>query len=265
MTQLNPLEIVKRLPRTNCGDCGYPSCLAFAMALLSGATTPAKCPHGDPQALNELVPEKPLPEEDYAWRILEEVKEKAKALNWDELPSRTGGRLSQDGLRLPFLDGEVIISADKALRLDGLELDPRDQILLYNYLLMAKAQDPLEVFVGLESFPHSISKVQTLRRYAEERCAEAFSGRLKALKQALSRLRVSFPKDCPADLCAVVWVLPKLPLRLHFFEAEPEEGLSAEVKILYPQNALSFLDIESLVFCAERLVERLLEIADGEG
>ena len=27
---MNPLEIVQRTPKTNCGECGYPACLAFA-------------------------------------------------------------------------------------------------------------------------------------------------------------------------------------------------------------------------------------------
>ena len=30
---LSGLEIFKLLPRTNCGDCGVPTCMAFAMRL----------------------------------------------------------------------------------------------------------------------------------------------------------------------------------------------------------------------------------------
>ncbi|WP_456371449.1 DUF3786 domain-containing protein, partial [Thermodesulfatator atlanticus] len=70
---------------------------------------------------------------------------------------------------------------------------------------------------------------------------------------------------CPADLCAVVWVLPKVPLKIHFFNAEPEENLPAEVKILFDAHATAYLDLESLVFCAERLVERLIALSEEEG
>ncbi len=38
------LEIYKLLPKTNCKKCGYPTCLAFAMALASGKTSIDKCP-----------------------------------------------------------------------------------------------------------------------------------------------------------------------------------------------------------------------------
>ena len=42
---LSGLEIFKKLPRTNCKDCGFPTCLAFAMQLAAGKVELEKCPH----------------------------------------------------------------------------------------------------------------------------------------------------------------------------------------------------------------------------
>lgn len=42
---LTGLEIFKQLPKTNCKDCGQPTCLAFAMALASGKASLDLCPH----------------------------------------------------------------------------------------------------------------------------------------------------------------------------------------------------------------------------
>lgn len=42
---LTGLEIFKQLPKTNCKECGYPTCLAFAMAMATGKTGLDKCPH----------------------------------------------------------------------------------------------------------------------------------------------------------------------------------------------------------------------------
>jgi len=42
---LTGLEIFKQLPKTNCKDCGQPTCLAFAMALASGKASLEQCPH----------------------------------------------------------------------------------------------------------------------------------------------------------------------------------------------------------------------------
>jgi acetyl-CoA decarbonylase/synthase complex subunit gamma len=47
---LTGLEIYKHLPKTNCGDCGVPTCLAFAMKLAQKQTSLDKCPHVTDQA-----------------------------------------------------------------------------------------------------------------------------------------------------------------------------------------------------------------------
>lgn len=42
---LTGLEIYKQLPKTNCKDCGFPTCLAFAMKMAAGQASLDKCPH----------------------------------------------------------------------------------------------------------------------------------------------------------------------------------------------------------------------------
>jgi len=41
---LTGIEIFKLLPKTNCGECGVPTCLAFAMNLAAGKAELTKCP-----------------------------------------------------------------------------------------------------------------------------------------------------------------------------------------------------------------------------
>ena len=42
---LTGIAIFKLLPKTNCGDCGVPTCLAFAMNLAAGKAELDACPH----------------------------------------------------------------------------------------------------------------------------------------------------------------------------------------------------------------------------
>ncbi|MBN1653847.1 MAG: acetyl-CoA decarbonylase/synthase complex subunit gamma [Deltaproteobacteria bacterium] len=42
---LSGIQIFKFLPKTNCGECGVPTCLAFAMSLAAGKAELAKCPY----------------------------------------------------------------------------------------------------------------------------------------------------------------------------------------------------------------------------
>ncbi len=42
---MSGLEVYKLLPKTNCKDCGFPTCLAFAMKLAAKQADLAACPH----------------------------------------------------------------------------------------------------------------------------------------------------------------------------------------------------------------------------
>ncbi|MDP8237415.1 MAG: acetyl-CoA decarbonylase/synthase complex subunit gamma [Candidatus Erginobacter occultus] len=51
---LTGLDIYKLLPKTNCGDCGSPTCLAFAMKLASKQAELQSCPHASEEATAAL-------------------------------------------------------------------------------------------------------------------------------------------------------------------------------------------------------------------
>lgn len=51
---LSGIQIYKLLPQTNCKDCGFPTCLAFAMKLAAKQVELSKCPHVSEEAQAQL-------------------------------------------------------------------------------------------------------------------------------------------------------------------------------------------------------------------
>ncbi len=51
---LSGLDIFKLLPKTNCGDCGVPTCMAFAMKLAQKKAELSECPHASEEAKTTL-------------------------------------------------------------------------------------------------------------------------------------------------------------------------------------------------------------------
>jgi acetyl-CoA decarbonylase/synthase complex subunit gamma len=51
---LSGLQIYKLLPKTNCKDCGFPTCLAFAMKLAAQQVDLSACPHVSDEAKEAL-------------------------------------------------------------------------------------------------------------------------------------------------------------------------------------------------------------------
>jgi ArsR family metal-binding transcriptional regulator len=51
----NVLDIFRLLPGTNCRECGYPTCMAFAAAVRGDSTTLPLCPHVSEEEFSNLV------------------------------------------------------------------------------------------------------------------------------------------------------------------------------------------------------------------
>ncbi len=51
---LSGIQIYKLLPKTNCRDCGFPTCLAFAMKLAAKQTELSLCPHVSDESQTKL-------------------------------------------------------------------------------------------------------------------------------------------------------------------------------------------------------------------
>ena len=76
MKKLTGIEIYKLLPKTNCGDCNFPTCMAFAMQVAAKKVPLDQCPHISEEAKRALGEAQAPPmrtvtigQGDHAWTI----------------------------------------------------------------------------------------------------------------------------------------------------------------------------------------------------
>lgn len=264
---MNPLDILKRVPKTNCGECGYTACLAFAANVAKSGEDPKKCPYInleglDLDSLGNTDLENLSNERDL--ELIRHLKSKVKDHDFEEIAPRLGATLApheKDTLIFTYLGQDVLLSKNQLLINTKQPEDPRDQILLYNYVHSASHSIPTGDWVGLESLPNSISKVKTLSTYCEKRLAQLFTGRSpEEILSYCSMLHGKKVAKSSATAAAIIPVLPMIPQQLLFWDEEPEDGFAAKVKILFDARVLDYLDVESLVFSAERLADRLMQL-----
>lgn len=265
---MNPLAVVARTPKNNCRECGYPTCLAFGVAVSATGIDPRRCPYINLDGL-DLQPAGVALEDGGRQRdlaLVEHLKGKIAKADFAALAPRLGATWNgaTEVMTFAYLGQEVRLSKS-AILLDGREPeDPRDQVLLYNYVHSGGGAPPTGPWLGLESLPNSIAKVRTLATYCEAPLARLFSGRapgrITAGAAAAGGALVANPA---ATLTFIFPVLPRLAQQVIYWAEEPEDGFAARVKILFDQRVLDFLDIESLVFSGERLAERLTTLIAG--
>lgn len=270
---MKPLDILQRTPKTNCGACGYPTCLAFAAAVARAGLEITLCPYIDLAGLvkettssakdMENLAEEVAVEHDLA--LVKHLQEKVSKLDFRAIASALGGvwhNDEPDTLRLRYLGQNVMLGKNNILLDNNEVVDPRDQILLYNYVYSGGGRKPDNMWVGMESLPNSISKIKTLETYCEKRIAECLTGHPANLLNDIGRQLegqegpIEFGTSATASI--VIPVLPMVPQFLLFWEGEPEDGFGPKAKVLFDHHVLDFLDLESLVFSAERFAERLV-------
>jgi hypothetical protein len=265
------LDIIRATPKTNCGECGFPACMAFAAACITGQARIKQCPYIAKDLVLEGKDEE-ISSNTHSTcpdtALLRELQAKVKDIDLAARAEDMGAKFMTldegNALELDYLGKKILLAADYVRDMEGAELDPRDQILLYNYLFF-KGTGPLSnEWVGLESFPNSISKVVTLKKYTEGKIASEFEGKVDVLRELCLRLGAVEVVPCHADLCMTVPVLPMVPIQIHFWDMDEEDGFPARVKALFDSRAMDFLDLESLVFSAERMAEILISLKDKD-
>jgi hypothetical protein len=246
--------------------------LAFSVAVTKGGADASRCPYLDPAGLGcggmqpgeDGIERVDRGQEERDMALVAHLKTKVRDVRFSDIAPRLGAELSveqPDLLRFHYLGRLVELEKD-GLQMEGNPLvDPRDQILLYNYVSSGGSNPPAGDWVGMESLPNSISKVRTLSAYCEQPLAKRFAGRATQFAR-VCELVGGRPagEDSSATLAYIIPVLPHLPLYLLFWDEEPDDGFESRVKVLFDRHVLEYLDIESLVFAAERMAEHLMEL-----
>lgn len=272
--RLTPIDLYKLTPKTNCRECGFETCLAFATQVIVGQGDLDACRYLDQQALQPFRSR--LAEQHEAGigvrregfeKTLQFLRQEVRKWPFADLAGGLGARFFQmngePALELTYFGEPVTITSEDICRASGAELNPWEKVLLYNYVI-GGAQEPSGVWVGMESLPNSVSKIKSLRAHCEQKLARAFAGKMDQLPGASEGLgRGLAMTEEKADFAADFQILPKLTLRVLWWDEDPTEGFESRVKFLFDSGVLGTLDLESLLFACEQLTDRLMAGSTG--
>lgn len=260
----------KILPKTNCKDCGYATCLAFASMVVSEKLPLSKCPHLTQEIIDRYQGELDEQHEAGVWTkrdmakdALKWAKERSASMKIEDLPDRIGGYLSTSGnqpvLVLPYFTDDIHVSNNTITTSAGDVLGRWEQVFIYNHMAQGGSVLPGENWKGLEQFPNTVSKIKSMREHVEAPLIKHFTGKSDALKNAARPLGATAFKDADpsADVALLFQPLPRIPVVLLFWDEDPEDGFDARVKLLFDDTITEHLDIESILFLSERLRELL--------
>lgn len=260
----------KVLPRTNCGECGYKTCIAFAGMVVSEKIPLKHCPHIDPELMADVQKEVDAQHTAGKWTrrdmsqdALKWAKERAASMTLEDVHERIGGKwVAADGkgaIELPYFNDTLLIRVKGIQKRSGAELTRWEQVFIYNHMAQGGRKLPTGNWKGLVEFPNTVSKMKSMRSHVETPLIRRFSGRPKELiaaGEAIGGKRLQ-GETVTADVAMLFSPLPRVPVMMVYWGPAEEEGYEAEIRLLFDETIVEHLDIESMMFLSERIRQLL--------
>ncbi|MBF0345237.1 MAG: DUF3786 domain-containing protein [Nitrospirae bacterium] len=246
---MNPFELYKELPKTNCGKCGERTCMAFAISVVKGTFGLETCPVLERDKYERLSLK--ITKVDTIESILDTLRQEVRKIELNEAADAVGAEAAGSGVKIRCLGRDFVIDHNGDITSEA----PASlwmKILLLIYLKMSGGVELSNNWVSFDTLKMGNIKAHAFKRECEAPLTELFT---KDFNTSLSALRLIGATDVqgqPSSQAWMVYLLPKLPALILYWQGDSE--FPAEVKVLFDSTADRFLDIESLVFLLRELV-----------
>jgi hypothetical protein len=256
------IEIYKKLPGTNCGECGESTCMAFALKVQSAQCKISGCPYVKIEDNESLAHEPIVTMENNYKRVSNELEDEIKGVDLKEAAGAIGGYYDNkngvDVVRFKMMNKEYEVRNEGLFFNDKYVEHSWSKIIIYDYV-RRKGNIPLTGdWVSLGHFPGAASHSKAFQRKAESKIAEKFNSDLNGLKDRCKELEgVAAKSKVQADYVCGFKLLPRVPMYLCFWEADEE--YPASCKLFVDSSAEAYIDIEYLAYLLEWFVKIIVE------
>jgi len=256
----NPLEIYQLLPKTNCGKCILPSCLAFAAAVAAGRKKLRDCSDLAPDVVAAFSGQcqAESPEEMEQAEFLEKLRYKIAALDFHHAAPLIGAAVQGDKLAVNSMGRSFQIDKQGSVTSEC-HIIPWVEAPLLSYVanpthggITGRWISFREIKGGIEWQGLFTSRCENpLRKLADDNphllqdIIDLFAGRTIDWYEA--------------DIALVLHPLPHLPLLICY--QAPEEELESALTIFFDECCRENLHIKSLYTLCAGLVRMFTAIA----
>lgn len=261
----NPLEIYKLLPKTNCGRCYLPSCLAFAAAAVKGDKGLAECPYLEAAAAARFVGSEETrdPDERKRQQKVLALQKSVAELDLAGAAGRVGGTMVGTSLVLKSLGKNFTVDPFGKVA-SACHTHAGLTIPLLSYLVGSKGTEPTGDWVPFRELRDGAAMSALFTRKGEQGLQQLLDRYPELLEMVIDlfsgqRELTGFT----ADISLVLYPLPRLPILICYWQ--PEEELDSELKIFFDGSARDHLGIRSIYGLVVGLVTMFEKIARQHG
>jgi hypothetical protein len=265
------MDVFKRLPRNNCRDCGFPTCMAFAAMLVQGQAESSQCPSLDSGTVNHLAGvarTQARTLENRRDELMEGLRAKARSVDFQVVAPRLDASVSNGRFVVRCLGKKFELDEDGNLHSDC-HINGWVHLPILNYAVHGQGLDMTGEWVTFGE----LKNAQDWHRFFAHRCEKGLQEIVEKdpdlFFDAMDMFTVGQREAGAgevvetADYVTVLHPLPKVPLLIAFWKAEDE--FDAKLSLLFDRSAESNLGAESIYLLVMGLLEMIKRIMARHG
>lgn len=258
-----PFQILKDLPKTNCKDCGFETCLALATYVYAyGPVYLKKCPYLSDDTIKKITDlfpiEKDKTKSGTMIDLWEEFRKKLSTINFENFKGIEGFNIENNGVSFNLL-GEKIIVTNEDILSDTNKLSEHTKILIFYFLQCAVKLEGKLDFCDYRNFYSKLKVRDVKQEDFEIKIQSAVKnelGKLKNIIQSFGGVEVLDYRDV-YDLSMMVNIFPNIPILVLYRQGEEE--FPPYCKIMFDKGCGLCFDPEGLEYLANYLSDKILE------
>jgi hypothetical protein len=263
MAQLNNvLDILKLLDKSNCRECGEPTCMAFAACVHKGDKELDSCPRLEPQVLKQFkggVQKRKSTDQDAAEAIAQ-LKREVAGIDLKATARRVGGRFSGDRLTLKILGKDFSVD-ERGNLFSDIHINSWVTVPFLSYVLHGKGTIPNGNWVPFRELEGGPEMYGLFAQQCEKRLkkvADNYTGLFEDMLNIFSGKQVK--RHYESDISLVLYPLPRVPVLICYWK--PEDGMDSDLSIFFDarvEDNLPLAAIYSLCTGMSRMFENILK------
>jgi hypothetical protein len=258
--EMNYLDIYKLLNKSNCGECDTPTCMAFALSVIKGERDPVDCPYIDKEVASKIA--QSVERKDWKVDLIQSLRKEVTGIEFNAVADGLGAQIIDNKLNVKCLGMDFRIDTTGKVHTTG-HINPWIEILLLHYVRTAGSSALTGKWVSFSELRGGLVKVHSFKRDCEEPLKAIVDDNGEYFSDLLGVLGGKHVEDQPADKAWVIYPLPKVPFLILYWKAD--DDYSSSLNILMDRTADEYLDVESVIFLGEGLVEMFRRIIAKHG
>lgn len=251
---LQLLDIYKLLNKSNCGECGLTTCIAFAQAVASGAKGAEGCPHLSGAAAGRIGV---AGTDDGFSASLGALKDRVAGTDLESAAARLGAEFRDGRLSVRVLGREFLVDASGAITSEC-HVNNWIQWLLLTYVSAPDPAQPEGRWVPFGDLERGATTVGYFSRRCEEPLRVIADEHTDVFFELLGVFGGRTAEGFEADYAMALNPLPNVPMLVLYWRAEEE--FPSKLRVLFDPSVNSYLPPEIITGMGRGMVEMLQKV-----